>query len=65
MTDAAPVDDTAEASSDAAEPLELTDDEVTAVFEAENEVESVGYQGTDFDAEELVRRLDRSDIIDS
>lgn len=63
MTDAAPVDETAEALSDAAEPLELTDDEVTAVFEAENEVESVGYQGTDFDAEGLVRRLDRSDIV--
>lgn len=45
------------------EPISLTEDEVQATTEAEAEVDAVGYQGTDFDAEGLVRRLNRGDII--
>ena len=41
----------------------LTVDEQEAVFEAESELEPVSYQGTDFDAEGLVRRLERQDIV--
>lgn len=42
---------------------ELTDDERQAAVETEGEVEAVSYQGTDFDAEGLVRRLAREDIV--
>lgn len=41
----------------------LTVDEQEAVFEAESDLEPVSYQGTDFDAEGLVRRLERQDIV--
>ncbi len=41
----------------------LTDEEVAAALEAEEEVEPVSYQGTDFDADGLVRRLERGDIL--
>ncbi|MGW6449525.1 DUF262 domain-containing protein [Lentzea sp. NPDC055074] len=41
----------------------LTDDELQEVGEAEAEVEGVTYSGTDFDAEGLVRRLSRGDIV--
>lgn len=41
----------------------LTEDELNAAVESEGEAESVSYQGTDFDAEGLVRRLDREDIV--
>lgn len=47
----------------ALEPGALTDDEKNATFEAESDIEPVSYQGTDFDAEGLVRRLERQDII--
>lgn len=45
------------------EPEDLTADEREASVESEGEVEAVGYQGTDFDAEGLVRRLERKDIV--
>lgn len=47
----------------AAEPEDLTDDERDAAIESEGEAEAVSYQGTDFDAEGLVRRLNRQDIV--
>lgn len=46
-----------------AEPEDLTDDERQAAIESEGEAEAVSYQGTDFDAEGLVRRLNRQDIV--
>jgi hypothetical protein len=46
-----------------AEPNDLTDDEREAAVESEGEAEAVSYQGTDFDAEGLVRRLNREDIV--
>lgn len=46
-----------------AEPEDLTDDEREAAIESEGEAEAVSYQGTDFDAEGLVRRLNRQDIV--
>lgn len=46
-----------------AEPEDLTDDERQAAIESEGEAEAVSYQGTDFDAEGLVRRLNREDIV--
>jgi len=45
------------------DPVALTDEEFGAALEAEAEAEGVAYQGTDFDVEGLVRRLDRHDII--
>lgn len=45
------------------EETHLTDEEINALNEAEPEAEPVSYSGTDFDAEGLVRRLDRGDII--
>lgn len=45
------------------EPELLTDDELKAAIESEGEAEAVTYQGTDFDAEGLVRRLNREDIV--
>ncbi len=45
------------------EPQDLTDEERQAATESEGEAEAVSYQGTDFDAEGLVRRLDRHDIV--
>lgn len=50
-------------ASDVDETLALTDEEVGAVLEAEVDAEPVSYQGTDFDVEGLVRRLERGDII--
>lgn len=47
----------------AIEPDVLTDDELEAAVESEGEAEAVSYQGTDFDAEGLVRRLNRQDIV--
>jgi hypothetical protein len=47
----------------ALEPELLTDDELKAAIESEGEAEAVTYQGTDFDAEGLVRRLNREDIV--
>lgn len=41
----------------------LNPDELGAVTEAEAEVDPVSYAGTDFDAEGLVRRLNRADIV--
>lgn len=41
----------------------LTDEELGAITEADAEVEPVSYAGTDFDAEGLVRRLERADIV--
>lgn len=52
-----------ESEAEAAESEDLTPDERAASVEAEGEVEAVSYQGTDFDAEGLVRRLDRQDIV--
>lgn len=46
-----------------AEPDDLTDEERAAAVESEGEAEAVTYQGTDFDAEGLVRRLNREDIV--
>jgi hypothetical protein len=46
-----------------AEPDDLTDEERAAAVESEGEAEAVTYQGTDFDAEGLVRRLEREDIV--
>lgn len=48
---------------ESSEPFGLTDDEVGAATEAEPDVEPVSYSGTDFDAEGLVRRLNRSEIV--
>jgi len=45
------------------EPVLLTDEEVGELTEAETEAEPVAYSGTDFDAEGLVRRLARGDIV--
>jgi len=45
------------------EIVELTDDEVEEIEEAEPASDPVSYSGTDFDAEGLVRRLDRRDIV--
>lgn len=46
-----------------AEDGRLTEDEELALTEAESESEPVSYSGTDFDAEGLVRRLHRGDIV--
>lgn len=53
--------DSPEAS--APESSMLTIDELDASVEAESDIEPVSYQGTDFDAEGLVRRLERQDIV--
>lgn len=45
------------------EPAVLTDEEIGELTEAETEAEPVAYSGTDFDAEGLVRRLQRGDIV--
>lgn len=45
------------------DPYSLTTDEIEASVEADSDVESVSYQGTDFDAEGLVRRLNRGDVL--
>lgn len=63
-----PVQDQAEGSPDAPNDSSfdsgmLTVDEQEAAIEAESEIEPVSYQGTDFDAEGLVRRLERQDIV--
>ena len=50
-------------ASENVEPVELTDEEVGELNEAESEAESVAYSGTDFDSEGLVRRLVRGDIV--
>lgn len=42
---------------------QVTVEEREASLEAESDIEAVSYQGTDFDAEGLVRRLDRQDVI--
>lgn len=47
----------------AVESKDLTDYERNAAVESEGEAETVTYQGTDFDAEGLVRRLNRQDIV--
>lgn len=46
-----------------ADPVDLMDDEREAALESESEADAVSYQGTDFDAEGLVRRLERQDIV--
>ncbi|PSL55004.1 uncharacterized protein DUF262 [Saccharothrix carnea] len=48
---------------DEQEPTLLTNEEVEELDEAEAEVEGVTYSGADFDAEGLVRRLSRGDIV--
>src|SRR5262249_45109521 len=48
---------------DEVEPTELTDEEFEDLNAAEGEAEAVSYSGTDFDAEGLVRRLNRGDIV--
>ncbi len=53
----------ADEPSENVEPIELTDEEVGELNEAESEAEPVAYSGTDFDAEGLVRRLVRGDIV--
>ncbi|MCT2090175.1 DUF262 domain-containing protein [Micrococcus terreus] len=45
------------------EPDDLTAEERDAAVESEGDAEAVTYQGTDFDAEGLVRRLNRADIV--
>jgi|SRR5579884_2407740 len=45
------------------EPSSLTELEFEDLEEAEPSAESVSYSGTDFDAEGLVRRLNRGDIV--
>ena len=50
-------------SSDFEEPELLTAEEIESVEEAEPEGYPVGYTGTDFDVEGLVRRVSRGDII--
>jgi hypothetical protein len=45
------------------ETAELTDDEFCALTEAETQAEPVSYSGTDFDAEGLVRRMERKEIL--
>lgn len=52
-----------ETDTTALEPVLLTDEEVGELDEAEAEAEGVAYSGTDFDAEGLVRRLKRGDIV--
>lgn len=51
------------AADDVTEDIELTDEEIIELDEAEPEAEPVSYSGTDFDAEGLVRRLNRGDIV--
>jgi hypothetical protein len=50
-------------ADDTPEDVDLTDEEVGELTEAELDVEPVSYSGTDFDVEGLVRRLDRGDIV--
>lgn len=57
MTDFAPITDEPD------EPPELSDDELQELAEPDAEVAPVSYSGTDFDAEGLVRRLQRKDIV--
>lgn len=45
------------------EPEDLTVEEQAELTEAEPDIEPVSYTGTDFDAEGLVRRLNRNDIV--
>jgi Protein of unknown function DUF262 len=45
------------------ETVELTPEEIEEQEEAEPEVTPISYSGTDFDAEGLVRRLNRGDIV--
>ncbi|MFI6781967.1 DUF262 domain-containing protein [Micromonospora sp. NPDC050276] len=45
------------------EDFDLSPQEVAELTEAEAEAEAISYSGTDFDAEGLVRRLDRGDIV--
>jgi hypothetical protein len=45
------------------EPEDLTVEERAELTEAEPDIEPVSYTGTDFDAEGLVRRLNRNDIV--
>jgi hypothetical protein len=45
------------------ETAELTDEEFGALTEAETQAEPVSYSGTDFDAEGLVRRVERKEIV--
>jgi hypothetical protein len=47
----------------ALEQENLTPEELEDLTEAEHEVQSVTYSGTDFDVEGLVRRLERGDIV--
>lgn len=50
-------------SGDELEQAVLSQDEVLALEEAEPDAQPVSYSGTDFDAEGLVRRLGRGDIV--
>lgn len=45
------------------DPVTLLDDEIEQITEADSEVQPISYSGTDFDAEGLVRRIDRGDIV--
>jgi hypothetical protein len=62
VTDAPEGQSTA-ADASASDSNELVPDEVESLEEADPEPPSVSYKGTDFDAEGLVRRLERGDII--
>ena len=45
------------------DPYTLLDEEIEQITEADADVQPISYSGTDFDAEGLVRRIDRGDIV--
>lgn len=47
----------------AIDPVTLLDEEIEQITEADAETQPISYSGTDFDAEGLVRRIDRGDIV--
>lgn len=61
MTDGS--DGQSPAADAAPDSNELIPDEVESLEEADPEPPSVSYKGTDFDAEGLVRRLERGDVV--
>jgi hypothetical protein len=49
--------------SELPEPKDLTPEEVEEQEEAESDISPITYSGTDFDAEGLVNRYNRGDIV--
>ena len=55
--------ETSENQAPSDESIDLFPEEVEELEQAEPEAEPISYSGTDFDAEGLVRRLQRGDIV--